>query len=239
VEPGLPLRLPPGRERGNPPIPRPTRWRRRSTLRGPSGHGGARRRRTHRARARVRHAADGDPALDTPNAANPTQLQLADGTLAANTPFTLEAWVLFDALGPVGTFTGLTVKGRESGTDWIGLYKIPFASTGASGWDGTRNRRQRDTTPNIAVAHGTTRSSPSTAATCARSGSTARSRTTRRSRRATRRSPRRPVSATTRTGATSTAASTSCASRTCSAPAPGSRRTSGTRTPRARRDDPE
>jgi hypothetical protein len=43
------------------------------------------------------------------------------------------------------------VKGRESDTDWIGLYKIPSASTGASGWVGTRHRRQRDHDPNIAV----------------------------------------------------------------------------------------
>ena len=69
------------------------------------------------------------PPLDTPNAANPTQLQVADGTLAANTPFTLEAWVLFDSLGANGAFCGLAVKGRESGTDWIGLYRIPVGNT--------------------------------------------------------------------------------------------------------------
>jgi len=71
--------------------------------------------------------------LDIPDAARPTQLLLADGTLAANTPFTLEAWVLFNDLGPNNTFYGLVAKGRESNADWIGLYKIPVGGNGRFG----------------------------------------------------------------------------------------------------------
>ena len=92
------------------------------------------------------------PPLDSPNAANPTQLQLADGTLAANTAFTLEAWVLFDDLGPNDTFYGLVTKGRESDTDWIGLYKIPFGADGrfGLGWSAATGGNV-STTTNIGV----------------------------------------------------------------------------------------
>jgi hypothetical protein len=88
--------------------------------------------------------------LDIPDAARPTQLQVADGTLAANTPFTLEAWVLFNDLGPNNTFYGLVAKGRESNADWIGLYKIPVGGNArfGLGWNGGN---VNGTAPNIVV----------------------------------------------------------------------------------------
>ena len=56
----------------------------------------------------------GPPATDT-------HVSIADGNYAAGTAFTMEAWVRFDTvLGP-GGFVGIMTKGRESGTNWIGI----------------------------------------------------------------------------------------------------------------------
>ena len=59
-----------------------------------------------------------DPAF-TP--ATDSHLRLADGTLAANASFTLETWFYLDALN--AGFVGIATKHRDSGVDWIGLFK--------------------------------------------------------------------------------------------------------------------
>jgi len=61
------------------------------------------------------------PATNLPT--TDSHLQLADGTLPANTPFTIEAWFQFRASN-VGQWVGLVTKNRE-GTNWVGLYKRP------------------------------------------------------------------------------------------------------------------
>jgi len=59
-----------------------------------------------------------------------SHLQMADGTLAANTPFTIEAWFYLRSLA-AGQYVGLVTKNRDGcvfpcdspGEDWIGMGK--------------------------------------------------------------------------------------------------------------------
>ena len=50
-----------------------------------------------------------------------SHLRLTDGTLVANASFTLETWFYLDALN--AGFVGIVTKNRDSGVDWIGLFK--------------------------------------------------------------------------------------------------------------------
>ena len=50
-----------------------------------------------------------------------TYLAVADGTLPANSSFTIEAWFLMDSVDP--GFLGFVTKNRDSGVDWVGLFK--------------------------------------------------------------------------------------------------------------------
>ena len=64
------------------------------------------------------------PAFTVGPPATDTHVSIADGAYAAGTAFTMEAWVRFDTvLGP-GGFVGIMAKGRESGTDWIGIDRV-------------------------------------------------------------------------------------------------------------------
>ena len=69
-----------------------------------------------------------------------SRLIASDGTQAANTSYTLEAWVRFASL-QAGLYTGIMNKGRESGDagvglgDWMGLYKDGGTNRLASGWE--------------------------------------------------------------------------------------------------------
>ena len=56
----------------------------------------------------------GPPATDT-------HVSVADGNYAAGTAFTFEAWVRFRTVPAAGQFVGIVTKGRESGTNWIGI----------------------------------------------------------------------------------------------------------------------
>jgi len=49
------------------------------------------------------------------------RISLSDGTLTANSPFTIEAWFYMES--PLqNQWIGLVTKGRESGQDWVGLW---------------------------------------------------------------------------------------------------------------------
>ena len=50
-----------------------------------------------------------------------TYLSVVDGTILANSSFTVEAWFYMDTLDP--GFVGIVTKNRDSGVDWIGLFK--------------------------------------------------------------------------------------------------------------------
>jgi hypothetical protein len=50
-----------------------------------------------------------------------TYLRVVDGTIPANSAFTIEAWFYMDTLDP--GFVGIVTKNRDSGVDWIGLFK--------------------------------------------------------------------------------------------------------------------
>jgi len=50
-----------------------------------------------------------------------TSLSVRDGTLAANQPYTIEAWFAMDATSP--GYQGIVTKGRDGGfNDWVGLW---------------------------------------------------------------------------------------------------------------------
>jgi hypothetical protein len=50
-----------------------------------------------------------------------TFLSVRDGTLAANQPYTIEAWFLMDVVNP--NYVGIVTKGRDGGfNDWVGMW---------------------------------------------------------------------------------------------------------------------
>ncbi len=65
-----------------------------------------------------------DTFAGTDGANNPVTayVQVGDGTLSANSGFSIAAWVYLNKL-QTGRFVGLVLKGRDSGTDWVGIYK--------------------------------------------------------------------------------------------------------------------
>ena len=63
-------------------------------------------------------------------------LSLADGTLSANSPFTIQAWIYLDSLQ--NQWIGLVTKGRDAGDggdeDWVGLW-VDDSNQLTFGWD--------------------------------------------------------------------------------------------------------
>jgi hypothetical protein len=59
-------------------------------------------------------------------------LSLADGTLTADSPFTMEAWFEMDALPSI--WIGIFTKGRDVEPDWVGLWLGPSNNI-IFGWD--------------------------------------------------------------------------------------------------------
>ena len=64
-----------------------------------------------------------------------SHLRLTDGTLVANASFTLETWFYLDALN--AGFVGIVTKNRDSGVDWIGLFKNDAGAGTCSSPDGS------------------------------------------------------------------------------------------------------
>jgi len=80
-------------------------------------------------------------------------LTLSDGTLTANSPFTIDAWFRLRNLPVAGAYAGIVTKNRnqtEPIDDWVGIYAVdgsPTVLTLGWGWDESQGGNLSGTTP--------------------------------------------------------------------------------------------